>query len=411
MRILWLSNFPFSSKDLSNTGTWVQPLAEALVTNHNIQIGNVSWGNNPCHEIINGIEQWIITPKRLSRYGHEAPTRICLQVLNIIEEFKPDLVHIWGTESAWASIVRKGYIKTNTLLEIQGLLYPYYHYYLGSLSIKDIIDCVHLKEILMPWRNLLGKQHVFKKRGIEEKRNLKAFRNIATQSNWSRYYVSTCVPQAELFTSKIMLRPAFYNANWNYHLDVSHPIIFSTFSGAIPYKGMHILLETVSILKEKYPHIELRIAGTFYIGNKLIDGYSLFLRYLIKKYQLEQNIVLLGNIDATTIVKELENADVCVIPSFVETYCLAFAEAMIVGCPVVCAYSGAMPELALDKEDVLFYNPADAYMSARMIEYTFDNPDKTILRSQNARTKRLKENMPIDVINNQIEIYSKIINE
>ena len=41
------------------------------------------------------------------------------------------------------------------------------------------------------------------------------------------------------------------------------------------------------------------------------------------------------------LIKYLCN--VCVIPSFVETYCLALAEAMIVGCPTVVSYTSALP--------------------------------------------------------------------
>ena len=44
---------------------------------------------------------------------------------------------------------------------------------------------------------------------------------------------------------------------------------------------------------------------------------------------------------------------------FIETYCLSFAEAMIVGVPTVTSFTGAMPELARHGEESLFYNSID----------------------------------------------------
>ena len=59
------------------------------------------------------------------------------------------------------------------------------------------------------------------------------------------------------------------------------------------------------------------------------------------------------------MIGELLNCNVCVMPSFIETYCLAFAEAMMVGVPVVVSFAGAMPELAEHNKEAMFYNPLD----------------------------------------------------
>lgn len=207
-----------------------------------------------------------------------------------------------------------------------------------------------------------------------------------------------------------MLRDSFYNAKpWTFKKTDS-PIIFTTASGAIPYKGIHILFKSIQIIKKKYPKIQLRIAGQMKIGNLLIDGYSIYLEKLIQKYDLNQNIVLLGPLDETNIVKELQNCNVCVIPSFVETYCLAFAESLIIGVPTIATFVGAMPELATHNKECLFYNPLDFYMCAYYIDLLLTDKDLAEQISSNARKKRLLENDKKEVIINQLNIYENIIN-
>lgn len=140
-----------------------------------------------------------------------------------------------------------------------------------------------------------------------------------------------------------------------------------------------------------------------------MDGYSIFLQKLIRKYQLEENIVYLGPIDETQIVKELQQCNVCVIPSFVETYCLAFAESMIVGTPTIASYAGAMPELGDHKKECLFYNPSDFHMCAYYIDKLIQNKELAETLSYNGRQKRLIENDPQTVLQTQLNIYKQII--
>lgn len=211
MKVLWLSNIAFSSQKLKATASWLQPMAEQLAKS--VEMVNVSDGqvNKPTVSTLNKIKQWVI-PFHATCYGQEASEETCLQVQRIIDEEKPDLVHLWGTEKYWASIYRKGYIHVPTILDIQGLLAPYTDYYYGGLSWKEIIKSIHLKEVLMPWRTLFHKREVFRKRGICETRNIKSFKYIAYQSQWVKNYLSYTHPSALLFPTKIILRKGFYES-------------------------------------------------------------------------------------------------------------------------------------------------------------------------------------------------------
>ena len=411
IKILWLCNICFSDSKIKTTASWLQPMAEFLQNNPEIQIYNITLGNVsvPQKSDYSGIIQWVIPRTKLFHHGQVSSHRIYTMISTIESEIKPDLVHIWGTENIWCDAYSKGYIKSKTLLDIQGLLALYYYYYYGGLTTKDILKCIYLKEMLMPWRNLFYKKSVFKLRGIIETECIKNFSYISCQSNWVNNYISFINPNAILFSTNIILRKKFYTADaWQYK-NSSSPIIFTTASGAIPYKGIHIALKVIQILKEKYPKIQLRIAGQMKIGNHLVDGYSIYIHKLIKSYQIEENITLLGPIDEIQIVQELQKCNACIIPSFVETYCLAFAEAMIVGVPTVVSYAGAMPELAKDKEEALFYNSNDFYAAASHIDNLLQNKELAEKISKNCRERRMRENAITKVVENQIRIYKQII--
>ena len=145
------------------------------------------------------------------------------------------------------------------------------------------------------------------------------------------------------------------------------------------------------------------------MGNKLLDGYSVFLNKLIKKYGLQENVIYLGSLDENQIIAHLQEANACVIPSFIETYCLAFAESMIVGTPTIASFAGAMPELAENGKEALFYNSVDYYTCATYIDKLLQDKRLAEKLSENGRARRMKENDIDTVVKTQLEIYENVL--
>lgn len=140
-----------------------------------------------------------------------------------------------------------------------------------------------------------------------------------------------------------------------------------------------------------------------------MDGYSIYLRRLAKDLDVNKNIEYIGRLNANEVIKELQQSDVCVIPSFVETYCLGFAEAMMIGVPCVASYAGAMPELAEHKKEALFYNPTDINTCAAFIDCIIQNAHLASFLSENARKRRLKENSTDQIVRTQLSIYERVL--
>lgn len=411
-KILWLCNVTFSDDKIIETGSWLQPLAVQLQLSRKVEIINITIGNveKITRHDYNDIKQFIIPIRKFKCNVQIASIESCNDLVFLINELNPDLVHIWGTENIWASIYEQGYINLKTIIDIQGLLFVYTDYFYGGLNFREILQSIHLKEILMPWRILFQKKRLFKKRGQIEMTCLKKFKNISVQSDWVKSQVSIINPDANFFYTKIMLRDSFYkSSSWKFKVPCDNPIIFSSCSAATSYKGLHILLKAIFVLKTKYPYIQLNLAGNIFVGNRLKDGYSLFLNNLIKKYDLSNNINFLGSLNDQQLVDNLIVSNVCVVPSFIETYCLAFAEAMIIGIPTVVSYTGAMPEFAVNKEEALFYNSIDYGYCAHLINELINNQELAENLSKNSKKRRLLENDRNEVLKTQLNIYNSLL--
>jgi len=409
-KILWFSNVAFTNEKIKVTGTWQIAMGQALLDTGEVELYNVTNGNikEYSRNEVNGIVQWIIPNERISTNGLPS-IRTQEFIQNIEQEIQPDLVHIWGTEHYWGMLAVKGVIKSKVLLEMQGILYAYAKVFYGGLNLKEIFACTGLKEIIFPKRLLYFRQKDFVIRGKRELKIIKGIRNVAVQSDWVRAHIQHENPQAHIYPTGMLLRNEFYNSKYIISKKESL-IIFTTLSGANTHKGLHVLLRSLAILKQKYPSIKLRIGGNI-IEHKFFikDGYLTWLLHEIKKLEISDSVVWLGSLSADEIICEMMNTSVFVVPSYVETYCLAAAEAMMVGIPTVLSYAGALPELGVHNESALYFPVGDYMSCAWQIEQIIENEDLANELSNNARNYAILRNNPITVVNKQLAIYNAII--
>ncbi len=131
-------------------------------------------------------------------------------------------------------------------------------------------------------------------------------------------------------------------------------------------KNYHTLFRAVAILRQRYPDLQLSIAG------QTIDhGYMARIRKMISQLDLDPYIHFLGRIGVEELSRLYRECHVFVFPSLVETFGNPLLEAMAVGAPIACSDCSAMPELVGDG-GVLF-DPKDASDMADKIATLFDD--------------------------------------
>ena len=109
-----------------------------------------------------------------------------------------------------------------------------------------------------------------------------------------------------------------------------------TITNAQPIKGFDILLQTLNILKEKYFGFSIEI-----IGIRNVNGQ---LKNQINALDLNDNILIIGPLSKSQIVKRFHGSDIYVCTSYEETFGLAPAEAIASGLPVVMTNCGGPNE-------------------------------------------------------------------
>lgn len=410
IKIVWITTMFFSSQKENGTGTWIRPLANALISTGKVEIYNFTYSNNyiesPKRSDSGSVKQWLFP-----RVRNKDIRLLGKQVETILNTIHPDIVHIWGTESNWSSLYLHGYIKYPCFIDMQGILSSYYYFYRDCLPLKEKLKVIFNSREFLNFRNsFLYALLEFKKGGIREKRALRKFKHISVQSEFTKSEIQRINPNAKLYKTNIILRDEFYKSSqWKFKNN-SVPVIFTCASHVqIPYKGLYILVKAMGILKHKYPTILLKIAGEAPDWNKPKNGYIDLLRRLINDNELWNNIVFLGKQTSIQLVENLQQCNVCVVPSFVETYCLAAAEALMVGTPCVISNAAALPELALDEKEALFYSPMDYNSLSTKIERLIEEKNTAELISSASRKRRFIENNVEKIVNNQLDIYKEII--
>lgn len=123
-------------------------------------------------------------------------------------------------------------------------------------------------------------------------------------------------------------------------------------AGLNPTKNIFLHAEIGKVLKTRnFPFI-IKIAG---------DGpYREKLEKMIENYQIQENLILLGNQSEPR--PYYEEADIFVHPADMEGFGLVVPEAMSSGLPVILSNKGALPELVKNMEDGIIvdaYNPEE----------------------------------------------------
>jgi glycosyltransferase involved in cell wall biosynthesis len=106
----------------------------------------------------------------------------------------------------------------------------------------------------------------------------------------------------------------------------------------IQRKGVLILIHSFAQVSKKFPDLKLILAG------KKGDGFS-EIEALIKSYNLENNITLLGEVTLEKKIELLMNSLLYVQPSLYEGFGVAIGEAMACGCCVISCPVGGVKSL------------------------------------------------------------------
>lgn len=415
MRLLWLCNMmPGKVKERlygneKSGGLWVDHVLSGLrqlgLTIHILCPGDGSKGtlDDKCS---------FSTFREEKAYRYQADLE--QDFTKILDEYSPDVVHIWGSEFghtlAMVHAVEKKELLDRTVISIQGLSWACGIHYLEG--IPSSVQRMYTFRDAVRRDNILQQQRKFVQRGQMEIQALKKIRHVIGRTQWDRACTWNFHPEVQYHFCNETLRQQFYEGQWHYETCKKHRLFAS--SCVYPIKGFHRLLEAFAEVVKRYPDATLTVPGRSFLSENWKErlrrsSYEAYLRKLVKQHHLEGRISFLGDLSAEQMRAAFLEANVFVMPSAIENSSNSLGEAMLLGMPCVASNVGGTNELLIDGKEGYLYQSTAPYLLAYHIQQIFAMGDQAEALGQAARIHAMRTHDPETNLKTLLEIYQSLL--
>lgn len=422
MKILWtlFITFPEVANKIHRKAeyacTWARALADKLRYRDDINLAIVSIAeeNSIKKFTVNNVEFYFLPHgKSVMRTGGGKAVQQAWR--EILEDFKPDLIHIHGSESLVPYELIKMKPSVPLFLTLQGILSNYYKDDYAGIEMSDIIKTTSLRDIVRRSGIIMDRKKEIKK-SVLEREMLRGVSYIGGRTTWDRVTSLSINENACYLYAPELIRPEFYAAKrWRLKGVKRHRIFMH--QGFKPIKGLHIMLDAMAVLRKKYPDIELYMSGTNAMKNSnakeklLQSGYVKYLYKKINTLGLHDCIHFTGVLNAEQIVTELYKSHVMVLPSAIENSPNSLCEAQLVGIPCVASHVGGVPEMLEHGKEGFVYTFNEPLMLAEYIGRIFESDEMAEDFSIYAYDKIRKRQGEHTVVEKTVENYQWIIDD
>ncbi|MDO9630124.1 MAG: glycosyltransferase, partial [Acholeplasmataceae bacterium] len=139
--------------------------------------------------------------------------------------------------------------------------------------------------------------------------------------------------------------------------------------------------------------------------------YAKYLKKIIKKNNMQDHVIFLGNLSEEEMVKRFLKTHVFISPSIIENESNSLSEAKILGCPSVASYVGGVTNRILHGVDGFLYPLQETYMMEYYIDQIFSHDDLAIQISTQARINAHQLHDREKNLNQMISIYKSILKD
>jgi glycosyltransferase involved in cell wall biosynthesis len=322
----------------------------------------------------------------------------------IIDDFKPDLIHVFGTEMGYGKILMNKSEKV--LFHLQGLVGPYADVYFPPGFNKFKILMKSKLSSIFRGITFIHNYRILKKRGIREQIIIKYWKYFTGRTEWDRNYIRLLNPNAHYFHCEELLRKEFFENEWIQpsKVDINEDIVIGSTINPNLYKGLDLVYKVMDLIRRNNIHWKI-----FGISEK--DILNKTVKRVLRINNKSQNIKFYGQVSAEELIKQLKTCHFFVHPSYIDNSPNSVCEAMILGMPVLSSSVGGIKSLIANKETGFLFNPYDKYDLAGLLINLINNYEKAKQAGLNARLVALKRHSPDDIFSVLSNIYNIIRND
>lgn len=381
MRVLWISFL----------GSWTEPLLKQLAINNDIKIGLAipKADNGDASFKALGIDIFYV-PVDMEKLHKKMSTEVFFQFNEVIENFKPDIIHVHGTEKNIAQI-QEFNERIPVVISIQGIMMGCRRFSLNYLEKKDYLKYSSVKNFL-GYGGAAQMRKLFINSYKYEMEIFQKGKYFIGRTDWDRAHVFFRNPEAKYYHGEELLRTPFYEKAQSWSIDKCEKYTVFISSGFTPLKGLHWAIEAIALLKNIYPGIKLMVPGIpkrflaqSVLGRMLSgENYITYCLKKIKQMKVEDNVFFLPHLTSNEMVEQMQKAHVFLSPSSIDNSPNAIGEAMTIGIPVVTTPVGGITSFLQDKSTCLFAPAGDPYLMAFQIKRIFESNELAFSLSSTA---------------------------
>ena len=400
MKIIWVGNIvlPSIAENMGLLkqvgGGWMVKISKMLSELENVEF-TYMFPDSSCKEGCVDNLNYIAFPiiKYNSSRKFEKLVNVFRSKLRVLQ---PDIIHVFGTEYVHSRAIMKACEKENmvgkAVISIQGLVSEYAECYYADLP-ERVIHGRTLKNVIRG--NIEKNKKEFEKLGKSEVETLRIAKHVIGRTDWDKAACWAINPDAEYHFNNEVLRDSFYQNQWNLSECHRHSIFFS--QAHYPIKGLHYMLEALSILANHYSDVKLVIGGKNFcsLPHYRLSYYETYIMKLIRIYGLENHVDFTGYLQEREMCENYLNANVFVCASSIENSPNSVGEAMILGVPTVSSDVGGVKNMLEHEKEGFIYQTRSTKMLAYYVSRIFDDDDLACELSENAR-RHAKQTHEID---------------
>ncbi len=329
---------------------------------------------------------------------------------DIIYEFKPDIIHIHGTEySHIYPLLQVINNSVKVVISIQGLVSVIERYYFGGINYFDLLKSITVRDLIRA-DNVFSQRRNMKKRGNVEREVLMGVKHAIGRTSWDKAHVYLINPSLNYHFCNETLRESFYNKKWVLMDCDRHSIFLS--QAHYPIKGIHKIIEALPFILERYPNTKVYVAGGDFFSNRglLINGFGKYIKTLIEKKGYTHKFIFLGLLSEELMCKQYLKSHVFVLPSAIENSPNSIGEAQLLGVPCISSYVGGTPDMIENEVTGLLYRFEEFEMLAYNICRVFSDDNFANELSHNERIVASSRHNPHTNAISLYDIYKNILN-
>ena len=386
MRVLWFSPTPSLYSSYSNShngGGWISSLEQILHSVNDISLGvafklNGQMPKNIIDSKSDGVRKYI----------------------DIIDDFKPDIIQIFGSENEFGDIC--SHTDIPVVIHMQGCLPPYHNalFPIGMNKFDFLLGRgLTLKRRFMGWRS----EPSFRRRAEHEINTIRSCKYFMGRTEWDKALVSLFNPDAKYFHCEEALRDSFLNMHKHWVPSSQDKIkIISVISNPW-YKGVDLILKTAKLLK--------RFTSMSFEWNVFGVSDIRFYEYKYGIFANNVNVNIRGSVGKEVLVNELCNSSVYVHPSYIDNSPNSVCEAQFIGIPVLATNVGGIPSLVKDGETGFLFPANDPYMLANLIKMVVKDVSLSEKISFAEISVAKARHNPDSIKTTLLNVYNYILNE